>query len=37
MPLFIETFGFITGAACVALLVRQNIWNWPLGSASVSP
>jgi nicotinamide mononucleotide transporter len=26
-----EAFGFITGAACVALLVRQNIWNWPLG------
>lgn len=31
MPSFIELFGFITGAACVALLVRQNIWNWPLG------
>jgi nicotinamide mononucleotide transporter len=26
-----ELLGFITGAACVALLVRQNIWNWPLG------
>jgi nicotinamide mononucleotide transporter len=31
MPSFVEIFGFITGAACVALLVRQNIWNWPLG------
>jgi nicotinamide mononucleotide transporter len=31
VPSFIELFGFITGAACVALLVRQNIWNWPLG------
>jgi nicotinamide mononucleotide transporter len=31
MPSLMEAFGFITGAACVALLVRQNIWNWPLG------
>ena len=34
VPSFIELFGFITGAACVALLVRQNIWNWPLGLAN---
>ena len=31
MPHWTELFGFVTGAACVALLVRQNIWNWPLG------
>jgi nicotinamide mononucleotide transporter len=34
MPSFVEWFGFITGAACVALLVRQSIWNWPLGIAN---
>ena len=34
MPSFMELFGFATGAACVALLVRQNIWNWPLGIAN---
>ena len=31
MPHWTELFGFVTGAACVALLVRQSIWNWPLG------
>ena len=25
-----EAFGFITGLACVYLVVRENPWNWPL-------
>jgi nicotinamide mononucleotide transporter len=30
----LELFGFLTGAACVWLIARQNIWNWPLGLAN---
>lgn len=29
-----ETLGFVTGAACVYLVVQQNIWNFPLGIAN---
>ncbi|HWL39511.1 MAG TPA: nicotinamide riboside transporter PnuC [Gemmatimonadaceae bacterium] len=26
-----ELLGFISGAACVWLVARQNIWTWPIG------
>ena len=29
-----ELLGFITGAACVWLLVKQSIWNWPVSIAN---
>lgn len=27
----VELIGFLSGALCVWLLVKQNIWNWPIG------
>lgn len=30
-PIVIEILGVSTGAACVLLAVRENIWNWPIG------
>jgi nicotinamide mononucleotide transporter len=29
-----EALGFVTGAACVYLAVRQNVWNFPIGIAN---
>lgn len=29
-----ETLGFVTGAGCVYLVVRESVWNFPLGIAN---
>jgi nicotinamide mononucleotide transporter len=29
-----EILGFVTGALCVVLVIRRNIWNWPAGLAN---
>ncbi|GAA0411418.1 hypothetical protein Acor_15290 [Acrocarpospora corrugata] len=30
-----ELLGFATGALTVWLVVRQHVWNWPIGVANV--
>ena len=35
LPLdFTEALGFATGAVCVWLVTKSNIWNWPVGLAN---
>jgi nicotinamide mononucleotide transporter len=29
-----EVLGFVTGALCVLLAVREHVWNWPVGMAN---
>jgi nicotinamide mononucleotide transporter len=31
---WVEVFGFATGAACVILAARRNLWNFPIGIAN---
>ena len=29
-----EAWGFVTGGICVWLVVREHMWNWPVGLAN---
>jgi nicotinamide mononucleotide transporter len=31
---WLELAGFVSGALCVWLTARQNVWNWPIGIAN---
>ena len=32
----IEIFGLISGALAVWLLIKQNIWTWPIGISYIA-
>jgi nicotinamide riboside transporter PnuC len=34
LTLMTEALGFITGAVCVYLTLRENVWNFPIGLAN---
>jgi len=33
-PSLTESLGFVTGGACVYLVVKENVWNFPVGIAN---
>ena len=33
---WLEAFSFVTGAVCVWLTVKQNVWNFPVGLVNVA-
>src|SRR4249919_2979480 len=33
---WLEAFSFVTGALCVWLTVRENVWNFPIGLVNVA-
>src|SRR5262245_21661144 len=33
---WLEAVSFVTGAACVWLTVRENVWNFPIGLVNVA-
>ncbi len=33
---WLESASFVTGAACVWLTVRENVWNFPIGLVNVA-